>query len=58
MCWFQQIWENNCKIDPLCHSNQQSEHLFVDLNRGILITAILVLISVINEILIIVINLQ
>jgi hypothetical protein len=55
---FQQIWENNCKIYSLCYSNQQSEHLSVDLNRGILITTILVLISLTNVILIIVINLQ
>ena len=33
--------ENNVKIEPLCHSNQQSEHLYVDFNRGILIIVIL-----------------
>ena len=46
------------KSKDLCHSNQQNEYLSVNFNKGILIIATLIWISVINVIFVIIINLQ
>ena len=32
-CWFQQLWENNVKIESSCHWNQHSEHLYAYFNK-------------------------